>query len=237
MKFKSEVLTQASGSIGGVTYSHNRGGMYRRARAIPTDPNSAQQVAVRMYLQNAANSWTTILTPAQRAAWETYAENTPVVDAMGDALLLTGQQMYIRSYVPGVQAGVAATVFATAPIVFNTGNAGALAIATASAATHVITGTIAGAPEWAGNDNGNLLILVSRPQNPSKNFFKGPFRFAAAFPGDTATPITAFLFDTDTIAGPEFAFSAGQKVFICVRALQADGRLSFPMILPVIAGA
>jgi len=43
MKFKSPILSQASGSIAGITFSHNRGGMYVRARAVPTNPGSPQQ--------------------------------------------------------------------------------------------------------------------------------------------------------------------------------------------------
>ena len=47
MKFTSQVYTQASGSVGGLTYSHNRSGMYTRARSTPTDPASTLQLERR----------------------------------------------------------------------------------------------------------------------------------------------------------------------------------------------
>ncbi|KKM06452.1 hypothetical protein LCGC14_1743870, partial [marine sediment metagenome] len=47
MLFKSGLITQGSGSIGGLTASHNRGGMYFRARTIPTNPATSFQTVVR----------------------------------------------------------------------------------------------------------------------------------------------------------------------------------------------
>ena len=42
MLFKSAAFTQASGSVGGLTFAHNRGGMYTRARSIPVNPKTQQ---------------------------------------------------------------------------------------------------------------------------------------------------------------------------------------------------
>ena len=47
MLFRGTHLTDASGSLSGVTYSHNRGGAYTRNRSIPVNPNTVQQQAVR----------------------------------------------------------------------------------------------------------------------------------------------------------------------------------------------
>ena len=106
MLFKSALITQASGSIGGMTASRNKGGAYFRARALPTNPNTPEQQAVRGYLGTLANLWTNVLTPANRVLWDFYAFNVPVINAVGDSIQLTGQQMYIRANVPRLQAGL-----------------------------------------------------------------------------------------------------------------------------------
>ena len=231
MLFKSQILTQASGSIGGTTFSHNRSGMYQRARSIPTNPQSANQVAVRMYLADAVTAWGQTLTQAERDAWTTYATNVPVVNKLGDTVFLTGQQMYIRSYVAGVQGGLSPATFSVAPTIFDTGDTGEITLASATAATPVATFAIAGSPAWAEDDDAYALIALGIPQNPTVNFYKSPFRFNVAVGGDSVTPLTAL---TATPTGDR-VFAAGQRVFACVRILQSDGRLSNRNVFNVLA--
>lgn len=85
-----------SGSIGGQTFSHNKGGPYVRTRAIPTNPNTARQQAVRTILGTLAAGWTNTLTDAQRATWDTYAENNTILNALGQAIKVTGLAWYLR---------------------------------------------------------------------------------------------------------------------------------------------
>ena len=47
MKFKGMIGSMFSGSSGGVTASHNRGGYYLRQRVVPSDPASTLQLKVR----------------------------------------------------------------------------------------------------------------------------------------------------------------------------------------------
>lgn len=97
MKIKSSMLTQMSGSIAGVTAGHNRGGLYLRARSVPTNPNTARQSLVRSVFSALSQRWASTLTDSQRAGWADYAQNTPLTDALGDPLVLSGQQMYLRA--------------------------------------------------------------------------------------------------------------------------------------------
>ena len=87
-------MGQLSGSIGGHTYSHNKGGQYIRRRSIPVNPTSTRQTLSRSRLATASAAWGA-LTPDQRASWNTYAEVHPVTDALGSSIQLSGQQAYV----------------------------------------------------------------------------------------------------------------------------------------------
>lgn len=85
---------QASGSVAGTTYSHNRYGPYMRTKAIPTDPRSAKQLVVRSRMGNLSQSWRA-LTAAQRLAWNTQAVGITFTDALGNPYNPTGAQLYV----------------------------------------------------------------------------------------------------------------------------------------------
>ncbi len=74
MIFTSPLIEAGSGSVAGLTFSRNKGGNYLRGRAIPTNPNSPLQQAVRSIMSQLTANWLNVLTAIQRVAWETYAE-------------------------------------------------------------------------------------------------------------------------------------------------------------------
>ena len=84
---------------------------------------------------------------------------------------------------------------------------------------------------WAGEVGGAMLLSLGRPQNPSINYFKGPYRYADKVAG-AATPPTS----PETIT-PPFPITEGQKVFGFVRVCRADGRLSEPFRLEAVVQA
>lgn len=218
MLFKSGIVTQASGSIGGLTASHNSGGMYFRARAIPTDPNTVAQQAIRTALANAADRWVNVLTTAQRTAWATYASNVPLLSPLGDPREVSGMAQYVRSNVPRIRAGAA--LVDDGPTIFTEAELTAVTLtATALGAALDVGFDVNDA--WVGEDDAHLIVQVGTPQNPTINFFKQPFRFAGTVDGDSGTPPTS----PATITSP-IPFAAGQRIFIRARVSRADGRLS-----------
>jgi hypothetical protein len=220
MRFKSGVLAEASGSVGGYTYSHNAGGQYIRQRSIPTDPNTSQQQAVRSSIAQLVNAWVNALTADQRAAWNTYAANTPISDVFGDPRNRSGINHYCRSNTPILQAAL--TRVDDGPTVFNLGDYTEPSVAFDAAADEVDV-TFDNTDDWANEDGAAMLVYCSRPQNPSVNFFKGPYRYAGKIAGDGETPPTS----PASIALP-FDVAAGQKVFARIVVVRADGRLSTP---------
>lgn len=212
MKYKSQIVTQASGSVGGTTYSHNRGGLYQRARSIPTNPASSFQVAVRDFVADVTNRWLTTLTQAQRDGWDVYATQVLLPDSLGEPRNVGGIGMYLRSNVPRLQGSL--TRIDAPPVVYNLG-VFTTPVLTATAPTTLSVAFTAADPWHAAGGGG--LVLASRGQNGSINFFAGPYRFAGIIASGDASP--------KVLTAP-FPLTAGQKVFCQFRATQPDGRLS-----------
>lgn len=219
MLFKSPVYSQVSGSVAGLTYSHNAGGMYVRARVIPTNPNSEAQQAVRDALREITNFWTVGLTAPERAAWDTYAFNTPTLNRLGEATTKNGQQMYIRANVSRLQAGL--PLANVAPVIFDTGSFTPPSALIADASADTISIAFDDGDLWANQDDAALLVYMGRPQNPTRNFGKGPFQLLTAILGDGVTAPTS-----PVVANSLFPLETGQKVFLQIRATFADGRLT-----------
>lgn len=219
MLFKSALVTQASGSVGGMTASHNKGGMYFRARSIPVNPASSFQTAVRNALGALVNIWNSVLTSTQRTGWENYAAVVYKTNPLGDQLQLSGQQWYIACNTPRIQAGLARVD--TAPTQFDRGQQDETIVITASEATQNLAISYDDTLPWADEDGSSMLLYSSRPQNPTINFFRGPYRLAGTIDGDSSTPPTS----PGSIAAP-FAFVAGQRIFSAVAFTRADGRLT-----------
>ena len=213
------MMTQASGSVGGMTASRNRGGNYMRARAIPTNPNTPNQIAVRALMSSLTSIWSSILTAAQRAAWETYAANVPLTNPLGDQIIVTGLNMYIRTNVPAAQVGL--TRIDAAPTTFNLGSLTPISLGTLNTPPGVANINFDNTDEWATVTGGYLLIQSSIDVSPSINYFTGPYRQTAGIAGDTATPPTS-----PTGVSVVYPMVSGNKTFFNARSLTADGRLS-----------
>ena len=230
MLITSPIISAGSGSIAGLTASRNRGGLYFRARAVPTNPNTTQQQAVRQALATLVDAWTTVLSPAQRAAWDVYAVNTPVFNRLGASIILTGQQFYIASNTPRIQASILRVD--AAPTTFDRGSFSDPTFASVSAATGILTLAFTDTDAWVGEDDSFMAVYAGRPQNPSINYFKGPYRFANIVLGDATTPPT-----TPASIGLPFTFTAGQRAFFKVNVSRADGRYTQPFRGTVIVTA
>jgi len=84
-----------SGSIGGTTFSHNRGGAYIRRRAIPVNQQSDAQMVVRSAVSSMSMAWSE-LTLAQRLSWQTWAQSHPITNALGNQVTLSGHQAFVK---------------------------------------------------------------------------------------------------------------------------------------------
>lgn len=208
----------ASGSMGGQTASHNRGGMYLRARAVPTNPGSQFQQDIRTIFSGLTTRWQ-VITALQREAWTTYAINVPVLNRMGDPIILTGQQMYIRCNSARIQAGL--PVVDDGPTVFAMDSLSIVSI-TPTDTSEILGLVFDNTDEWANEDDAALLAYGARQQALTINYFRGPYRFAGKIDGDSITPPTS---PAVSVINP-FEFDVGNAAFARVLSVRADGRIS-----------
>lgn len=214
-------IASIRGAIGGWVFSRNKGGDYVRNRAIPTQPGSGPQEAVKSLMSQLANLWSGTLTAAERAAWDAYAYAVELPNSQGVYRNVGGLAMYVRSNLPRLQADpVTLPRVDDGPVDFTLGEYTLPDVGNASEATQLIGVTFDNTDGWANEDEAAMLVYVSRPQNPAVNYFKGPYRFAGKILGDSMTPPTS----PATLAAP-FPFVDGQRLFARVNVTRDDGRL------------
>ena len=228
MKFKSALVTQASGSVGGMTFSRNRYGMYTRAKGLPVNPNSEQQQAVRQIFSALASAWNGVLDSAERAGWDDYAAQMVWSDSLGEPIKLTGQSVYAQCNTPRLQAGL--TRVDTAPEVF-TQPVFTMPTITADDSDGKINVAFTNTDAWATEVGGALLVYAGRPLSPTIKFFKGPYRYAGKVAGAAQAPTSPVALDMP------FDITAGQQVGVFGRVLRADGRISAPFRALVTCGS
>lgn len=228
MKFKSLVFAQASGSVGGLTYSHNLGGMYIRNRSIPVNPNTPAQQGVRAALKTLTTRWNDTLSSLQRQQWANYAAAVSVLNKLGEPIFIPPLAMYVRCNSARLQFVGASAIVDDGPTI--------MSLATMTPPTVTFTAPVAhfaftNTDAWANEAGGYMFVYMSRPQSPGVIFFKGPFQWAANIVGATPTPPTS----PQNVTSPFGNFSAGQKIFFRARVSRADGRISSDVIIGGVA--
>lgn len=232
MLYKSGVIQQASGSVGGWTFSHNSGGAYIRARTTPTNPNSPQQQVVRNAFGNLSFIFSGTLTQGQRNAWDVYGENVKITNRIGEQVNISGIAHYTRSNTARIQASLARVD--DGPTVFNLGGLGAVGINTYSEATQTgnfTFGTSGISDPWANEAGGFCFVYLSRPQNPGITYFKGPYRLTDVVVGDPVPPVSP------QVTTVPFVITEGQRLFGRAIACTADGRLSADSFFTTLVAA
>lgn len=218
MLFSSPILAEASGTLGGLVFSHGIGGPYVRARANVTNPNTPAQQAVRSLLSQLTSLWVDTLSVVQRQGWTDYAANVTLLNRLGQPRNVTALNMYVRTNVPLIQAGFARQD--VAPVIFNLGDYTAPS-AIASEGSQSLSISFADTDDWVSEDDAGLLIYAARQQNVSIEFFKGPYRFAGSVNGDATLPPTSPVLIT-----VPFPINDGNRLFFRAQVVRADGRLS-----------
>jgi len=188
MLFKGSLITAASGKAGGLVAAHNAGGQYLRQFAVPTNPNSTLQQQRRTNFGNLSTRWSNTLTQAQRDAWNAIASTITAVNALGDPILLSGQQAYMRASTIAMLAAMAPPD--DAPSLSGQTDLGTLSSVVISSPTQVVGASIDGDPAWAADDDGALLVFVGDGMSPARTFYRSPFQFADIEAGNTSTPVT-----------------------------------------------
>lgn len=222
MLYTSPVYSQASGSIAGITYSHNRGGMYTRARVTPTDPSSSRQQQMRSAMGTLAPYWGNTLTALQRAAWNLYGLNVPWLNPLGQTIFLTGQQHFNRINTVHLQIGE--SIVATAPTIFDLGTFTQPSLDNALSTPSVEIG-FTNTDNWANDTGGFMCVYTGKAIGPGRAFYRGPWRYTGKVDGDATPPTSPFQ------AAPPWPWPVGTLIWVQIRFIQTDARMSLPIIL------
>lgn len=218
MKFKSPLISAGSGKVAGLVLSRNKGGAYMRQYVKPVNPKTAFQQVLQNAVGVLQGRYANVLSNTQRAAWSVWAENVTTTDALGNAIKVTAQNWYINMNSLRIQSSL--SVIDAAPTIFALASL-TIPVLTITAASATASLAFTNTDAWAGEVGGALLIYASRPQNNTKNFFKGPYRFVSKVAGAATPPTTPASLTLPFVAGP-----AGSKVFMRAVAVRADGRPS-----------
>lgn len=168
MILKSDVLTQASGSIGGVTYSHGRSGLQRQKRLTRSDKSTNRQQAVRAVFTSLSLAWSGELSEAQRLGWRNYASLTSISDRFGQPKLLSASAMFLRCNSIALQAALPR--FDDAPTRPGLTRLGLVRMTLLQGGNRYLVLT-APESEWRENDGGALVVQTSQflPQGVKRN--------------------------------------------------------------------
>lgn len=203
-------ISDARGSVGGVTFSRNRSGLLMRDRIKPVDPNTPAQAAARDRVRDLQFAWLETLTATQRTSYQALADSVAGTNALGDKIRLTAINHFIQINSLRLAAGEAILTTAPAPpagtqiptLVFTGTTAAGLKITSITPALSV----------------GDLLFArVSDAHQVTRNYYKGPWPRFLFWKSTDAAPVTV-------VASGELAI--GQRWFIQCRFLSADGRIT-----------
>jgi hypothetical protein len=189
-----------SGSKEGITASRNRFGQYIRTRAIPVNPASFAQGAVRARMAGNSAAYR-LLTSAQRAGWSDLGLMMTRSDSLGQSYALQGNQAYASINNNNLAAGAA--VVADAPAIA-TPVALATVTITLSAAAFSIAYTATPLPALT------YLMVFASPQRSAGRNFEGDFRLIKVGAAAGASPLVVLTEYTAKFGIPV----TGTKVFL-----------------------
>jgi len=200
--------SDASGSVGGSTYSKNRGGIYLRTRVKPTNPQTVAQATVRNSLGGFSSAWRD-LSDSQREGWNTGALNFPYQNALGLTKILSGQQLFIlvnRNLFEIGEPGIN-----NIPSPEATPGVDSLALT----ATDAPTLSLAFTPDPVGADV--AWVVEATPMlSAGISFFKNRFRKIGVIPAAGISPDN-LLADWQAVFGT--FITAGTKIAVRVHAI------------------
>lgn len=182
------LATEARNSIGGGTWSRNKGGAYVRARVTPLNPKTAAQGAVRADFGRNAKDWGGLLTADQRLAWTLFAQANPSNNVFGASIIVSGIAMYQR--LNQVLKVIGQPTIADAPSDLSVPELAAVTGVGADSTTPIIQLTTDPQAVVAG---ANYYVFATKCLPPGRNPTTGDYRFIGVFPAVAAADDVSIL--------------------------------------------
>ena len=193
MKYIGLLSSAASGKLGGIVASHNRGGTYFRHHSIPVQPRTPAQTAVRNQLQ-AFSAYFKSLTPAQIAGWNALALTVTLKSKLGTTYNPSGQQLFVscNKHLASINID---TILANAPTVPSIPGFTAFSVANTTAYGYVTAITATYTPALTASMG--IQLRASSAISAGRTFVgKSQFRTLAGYnpaTGLTTDLLTPFL--------------------------------------------
>lgn len=211
-----------SGSVAGQTNSRNRYGQYIRSRAVPVNPSSARQVAVRDQFTTLSQRYRT-LTSAQRAGWSTLGASISRTDSLGQAYSLNAETCFVSTNMNRLAAGDA--IVDDAPAITSV-----TALTTATLTT--TGGTLSLAYTATPLSAGVKAFVYASPQQSAGVAFCKDLRLLSVTAAAAASPANILAAYTARFGVPVI----GNKIFFLVELYNA-GVKSAPVPGSVVVSA
>jgi hypothetical protein len=160
-------------------------------------------------------SWRVSLNSAKRISWNTYANAVAMKNKLGETTYHSGFNHFIRANAIRLQSGK--TRIDTGPVVLALPEKDPTITVAASVATQLFTLTYSLAEPWATESGAFLHISQGEPQNATRNFFAGPWKYAGKIDENVAPTYTV---------PAAYTLVLGQKTWLAIRICRADGRVS-----------
>jgi hypothetical protein len=196
-----KVLTvPSSGSLAGQTASRNRFGQYLRSRAIPVNPNTASQGAVRSRLAANSAAWRG-LTSGQRAGWTDLAASLVRSDSLGQSNPMQGNQAYIS--VNNNRVAVGLTPVSDAPAISTPVSLLTVTVTLTNASFSIAyTATPLAAATY--------LMVFASPQRSAGRSYESDYRLIKVSAAAAASPLVVLTEYTAKFGAPV----TGQRIFL-----------------------
>ena len=214
------MVGQASGRVGSVVFSHNRGGPYVRNGTIPTQVVTPYRALIRAWLAQASGNWA-LLDEADRKAWASWAASNPIINRLGHSVVLQANAAYVQ--LNARIASLGGTLLTTPPAID----------APAPPLSLVVTATV-GAPDVLSvaysPDGGAATLYLQLTacvlQSPNITYVRNRLRLLANVGLDLSSPFNA-------LSAFEARFGslvAGTKIVMTAALLDSEtGLLSVPI--------
>ena len=211
-----------SGSIQGVTASHNRYGQYERNRRSPVQPVSSPRRAIARQNFGAVSRAYASIDPSLIPVWQAFALAHPIVDALGQAVKLDAHAMYVSVNAALLNAGQPTNDTPPTNLTVNP----------VTSVTCVALGTPAVTVSADAPAAGDFILIAASKQLPVCRTFAATFRqFAVADSTLTTQDIT-----TDYVA--QFGTpQAGDCIFFKLTPVNSSGLTGSPYVVKCVIGA
>ena len=222
-------VSEGRGSIGGTTFSRNKGGAYARQRVVPVNPQTAAQQTQRSNVSELAGKWGTLLSQTERDGWAVFAANFPLTDVFGDALVLSGAQAYTRINSRLLAAGL--TILTTAPADQAVTDLTSASVVVSTATADCLV-TFAPTPVAADD---YVQVFATPSIGPGISFVKNKLRLIYT---SAAAVASGFDFATEYVARFGALPVTGQKMGIRIRTIRStNGAVDAALVADTIVTA